>query len=62
MAWPRKYTFPRAVGEFVVIRAASPEELRRIAHAAHQAAYRKARVVRCRTSREEMAVRVTRVV
>ena len=62
MGWPRKYTFPRAVGEFVVIRAASPDELQRIAHAAHQAAYRKARVVRCRTSREEMAVRVTRVV
>ena len=62
MGWPRKYRFPREVGESVVLQGASKEELRKIAHAAHAAAYRKAKVVRCRTLREEMAVKVTRVV
>ena len=62
MAWPRKYTFPRAVGETVVIPADSREALRKAAQAAYHAGYLRGHVLRCRRLRERMAVEVKRVV
>ena len=62
MSRPAKYQYPHKLRETVVIPAESRAHLRRIAWALYHAAYRREHVVRCRTSREEMAVRVTRVV
>jgi hypothetical protein len=62
MAWPRKYTFPREVGETVVIAADSRKALRKAAHAAYHIGYRRGHLLRCKRLKERMAVEIKRVV